>query len=53
VPIPPPSGLKSFAYGILGVDRPKAQRAAQEADDSAGQWVGAALKIAGVVALIA
>jgi len=52
-PVAPPSGMKSFAYGILGVDRPKGQKPAQEEDYSAGQWVGAALKIAGVVALIA
>lgn len=52
-PLPPPTGLKSFAYGILGVDRPHGQKPAQEEDYSAGQWVGAALKIAGVVALIA
>jgi hypothetical protein len=35
------------------VDRPAGQRAAQEEDYSAGQWIGAALKIAGVVALLA
>ena len=52
-PEPAPTGLKCFTYGILGVDRPKGQRAPEETSYSAGQWVGAALKIAGVVALLA
>ena len=48
----PISGTKAFAYGFLGVDRPKEQLPPQEEDYTAGQWVGAALKIGGVLALL-
>jgi hypothetical protein len=49
----PPSGLKSFGYGALGVGAPKNQPAANEDDYSAGQWTGAALKVGGIIAILA
>jgi hypothetical protein len=52
-PSAPPSRLKTFTYGALGVDRPKGLPAVQEEDYTAGQWASAALKVAGIVALLA
>jgi uncharacterized membrane protein len=49
----PPSALESITYGVLGIDPPDGQPAAQDADYHAGQWAGAALKIGGVIALLA
>jgi len=49
----PPSGLKSFGYGALGVSAPKDQPASNEDAYSAGQWAGAALKVGGIIAILA
>jgi hypothetical protein len=49
----PPSGIQSVTYGFLGIDPPDGQPAAQDSDYRAGQWAGAALKVGGVIALLA
>jgi hypothetical protein len=49
----PPSGLKSFGYGALGVSAPKDQPTSGEDAYSAGQWAGAALKVGGIIAILA
>ena len=50
---PPSSGAKCFAYGVLGVERPDDTTPATDHSYSVGNWTGAALKIGGIVALLA
>jgi len=47
------SGLKSFAFGALDLEKPDAQ--AQETDGAytAGKWLGAAAKVGGLITLLA
>lgn len=49
----PPSEFKSVTYGALGIDPPDGQPTSQDDDYRAGQWAGAALKVGGVIALLA
>lgn len=45
------TGLKSFAYGVLGLESPTAQ--AQDSDTlyTAGKWLAAAVTVGGIVSL--
>lgn len=52
-PADPPSEIKSFAYGALGIDPQAEQASPKDPSYSAGQWTGAALKIGGIIALFA
>jgi hypothetical protein len=47
------SSAKAFAYGALGVDAPEGESSEQKDDYQAGQWAGAAVKVGGIIALLA
>jgi hypothetical protein len=47
------STAKVFAYGALGVDAPEGETEDQKGDYKAGQWTGAAVKVGGILALLA
>jgi len=48
-----PSGIKSFTYGALGITPDAGQTSKNDSSYSAGQWTGAALKVGGIIALLA
>jgi hypothetical protein len=52
-PAETPSDLKAFGYGALGIDLQPEQASPQAQSYSAGQWTGAALKVGGIIALLA
>ncbi|MDR5766868.1 MULTISPECIES: hypothetical protein [unclassified Caballeronia] len=47
----PPSSVKSFAYGALGLERPEVQATDTNGFYTAGKWVAAAATIGGIVSL--
>ncbi|SAK82880.1 hypothetical protein AWB76_05673 [Caballeronia temeraria] len=47
----PPSSMKSFAYGALGLERPELQATDTNGFYTAGKWVAAAATIGGIVSL--
>jgi hypothetical protein len=49
----PVSPVQVFTYGALGVDAPDGTSASQKSDYQAGEWTGAAVKVGGIIALLA
>jgi len=49
----PPTPVECVTYGVLGIDPPDGQTPSESCDYHAGQWAGAALKIGGIIALLA
>jgi hypothetical protein len=52
-PADAPTPLECVTYGVLGIDAPDGQTPSEGTDYHAGQWAGAALKIGGIIALLA
>lgn len=47
-----PSSLKAFAYGALDLEKPEDMAEETDSAYSAGEWLGAAAKVGGIISLL-